>query len=325
MTSELRHGASETTLSEARRWVVRLHSGEVNRTEIDELSRWRAESIAHRRAFAEASAQWELLRSAACNLTVPRHLTADRGLSRRRLLGAGAIAASVAAAAYVVARPPLGLWPSLSELTADYRTDFGERRQIAVGAGVSVEMNTRTSLTFAAAGPDSQRIDLIAGEIAVTAGNNTVASSSVMVVAGEGKIHAEHATFDLRHDGAAGSVACIEGRVRVECQSNVATLDKGQHVSFGALGLGPIGQADGRVVQAWRQGLLVFDDEPLSQVIPEINRYRRGRIILMNSHIGRLPLDATFQIDRIDEVAPKIAHIFGLNARTLPGGIVLLS
>jgi transmembrane sensor len=120
-------------------------------------------------------------------------------------------------------------------------------------------------------------------------------------------------------------LACLDGVVSVECRNNMATLEKGQHVSFSASGLGPIGQAEGRIVQAWRQGLLVFDDQPLSQVIPEINRYRRGRIILMNDEIGRLPLDATFQIDRIDEIVPKVARIFGLKARTLPGGLVLLS
>jgi transmembrane sensor len=325
MANESRHsGPSEVTLSEARRWIVRLHSGQVNRTEIDELSRWRAESIAHRRAFAEASAQWELMRSAAYNAAPTKHLNAGRRPSRRSLLEGGAIAASFAATAYVVGRPPLGLWPSLWELTAEYRTDFGERRQIAVQAGVTVEMNTRTSLTFAAADPDTQRIDLIAGEIAVTA-NKSVALTSIVVMAGEGKIHAEQGSFDLRHDGIAGVLACLDGVVSVECRNNIATLEKGQHVSFSASGLGPIGQADGRIVQAWRQGLLLFDDQPLSQVIPEINRYRRGRIILMNDEIGRLPLDATFQIDRIDEIVPKIARIFGLKARTLPGGLVLLS
>jgi transmembrane sensor len=319
-------GPSEAALNEARRWVVRLHSGEVDRAEINRLSRWRAEDVAHRQAFAMASAQWELLRSAAQVFPVPRRSLADRWLSRRALLGGGAIAASSAAAAYVVAQSPLGLWPSLSELTADYRTDFGERRQIAVGTQVSVEMNTRTSMIVAADGPEIRRINLIAGEIAVTAGGGAVAPSpAVMIVAGEGTIHAEHASFDLRHDGAVSAVACLEGQVRVECRGEVAMLEAGQHVGFGASGLGPVGEADGRVVQAWRQGLLVFDEQPLSQVIAEINRYRRGRIILMNDEIGRLPLDATFQIDRIDEVVPKITHIFALKARTLPGGLVLLS
>ncbi|MFX8723624.1 hypothetical protein ABTM71_19355, partial [Acinetobacter baumannii] len=64
---------------------------------------------------------------------------------------------------------------------------------------------------------------------------------------------------------------------------------------------------------------------PLSQVIDEINRYRSGKIILLNADLGRLPLDATFRLDRIEEAVPKIAHVFGARVRTLPGGVVLLS
>ena len=90
-------------------------------------------------------------------------------------------------------------------------------------------------------------------------------------------------------------------------------------------GLGEIGATEASVIEAWQQGLLVFDNQPLSLVIPEINRYRRGRIVLMNEDIGRLPLDATFRLDRIDEVVPKIAHLFNLKITALPGGVVLLS
>jgi transmembrane sensor len=59
-------------------------------------------------------------------------------------------------------------------------------------------------------------------------------------------------------------------------------------------------------------------------VIAEINRYRRGKIILMDANLGRLPLDATFRLDRIEEAVDKIAHVFGARVKALPGGIVLL-
>jgi transmembrane sensor len=131
--------------------------------------------------------------------------------------------------------------------------------------------------------------------------------------------------FDLRRDGQDVAVTCLDGGVKIECGQETATLKAGQHVSYSAQGLGAIVATDGRAVDAWRKGLLVFDNQPLAQVIPEINRYRRGRIVLTSASIGNLPLDATFRLDRIDEVVPKLAHLFGLKVRTLPGGVVLLS
>jgi transmembrane sensor len=326
-------GRSEILLNEARGWAIRLRSGEVSQFDIDAFARWRAESPAHRRALAEANAQWEVLRLVARNIAAkqeravaaPDFAFANRRLSRRTWLG-GAMAASIGGAAYLVARPPLELWPSLSELAADYRTDIGERRQISFADKVSVEMNTRTSLAVTGKGTQTRQIELIAGEIAVATGlGATSPSEPFEVIAGSGRTSAAHATFDLRHDGQIVSVICLEGEVRVEYQNDTATLKTGQQIAYGRRGLSDIAATDGRVVEAWRRGLLVFDNQPLSQVIPEINRYRRGRIVLMNDDVGRLPLDATFRIDRIDEAVPKIAHLFALKARTLPGGVVLLS
>lgn len=326
-------GPSETLLNEARGWAIRLRSGEVSQIDVDAFTRWRAQSPAHRGALAEANAQWDVLRLVARNVAAqqrravlaPDFASANSRLSRRAWLG-GAMAASIGGAAYLVARPPLELWPSLSELAADYRTDIGERRQIALADTVSIEMNTRTSLAVTAAGAQTRQVELIAGEIAVATGLEAASSSEPFaVIAGSGRTSAVRARFDLRHEGQNVSVVCVEGEVKVECQDETATLRAGQRIAYGRRGLSDIAATDGRVVEAWRRGLLVFDNQPLSQVIPEINRYRRGRIVLMNDDVGRLPLDATFRIDRIDEVVPKIVHIFALKARTLPGGLVLLS
>jgi transmembrane sensor len=323
---------SESVSNEARNWAIRLRSGEVSQVDVEAFARWRGESPAHRRALAETNAQWDVLRLAARNLAakqdgvaaVSNFESSNRGLSRRVWLG-GAMAASIGGAAWLVARPPLDLWPSLSELAADYRTDIGERRQVAFAGETSVEMNTRTSLAVSGTVAERQ-IELIAGEIAVTTGFGvTPPSEPFVVVAGRGRTTAIHARFDLRQAGQGIAVVCLDGEVRVECQGNVATLKASQQVLYGARGLNDVAAADGQVVEAWRRGLLIFDNKPLSQVIPEINRYRRGRIVLINEEVGRLPLDATFRLDRIDEVVPKIADIFSLKTRTLPGGVVLLS
>ena len=49
---------------------------------------------------------------------------------------------------HLALKPPLGLWPSLSELGADYRTGTGEQRTIAFAGDVQIALNTQTSLTI---------------------------------------------------------------------------------------------------------------------------------------------------------------------------------
>jgi transmembrane sensor len=313
--------------AQARRWVVRLHSGEpIGTEEHAALESWQQRSSEHRRALAEAQRRWNVMQVAikAGNFAKAGYPQAYRqhGLNRRAYLG-GALAASVAGAGFFAARPPLGLWPSLAELGADYRTGVGERRQIVVPSGASIEMNTRTSLIVPKSGVGPPQIELVVGEIAITTDMRHV-DVPLVVVAGNGKTSAGRATFDLRHDGEDVTVTCLEGAVRVECGSDHVRLGARQRVGYGPGGLGSVIETDERAIGAWRRGLLVFENQPLSTVIPEINRYRRGRIVLMSDAIGRLPLDATFRLDRIDEVVPKIAHIFDLKVRTLPGGIVLL-
>jgi transmembrane sensor len=322
---------SEQLRSEARRWIVLLRSGEASQRDIDALAGWRARSQAHRRALAEAGAQWGALQFMAKKTRHLRHAPVTvslvtpnaRGLTRRAWLG-GALAASIGGVGYLVVQPPLGLWPSLLELSADYRTDVGERRDLALADSVSVEMNTRTSIGIAAA--SKRQIELISGEIAVTADAARTSSREPFVVAaGRGRTSAVRAAFDLRHEGESVSVFCLDGDLRVECGQESANLKGGQQVAYDARGLGSVAESNTRIVEAWRRGLLVFDNKPLSEVVSEINRYRRGRIVLMNEEIGRLALDATFRLDRVDEVVSKIVHFFGLKARSLPGGIVLLS
>ncbi len=310
----------------ARRWVLRLRSGEVTQADLDAFARWRGESHEHRRAFAVANAHWSQLREAAQNITTKQR-SADRlsVVSRRALFG-GAIAASIGGAAVLAVKPPLDLWPTFSQLMADYRTDIGERRQVAFADAVSVEMNTRTSLAVEGHATDARQIELIEGQIAVTAGaNGSKQSTPFVVVAGQGRTRASRATFDLRYDGDSVVVTCVDGEVSVECQSGQETLRASQQISYTSRGFSGVAVTDGHVAEAWRRGLLVIENQPLSQVIPEINRYRRGRIVLLNDDIGRLPLDATFRLDRIDEVVPKLVQLFNLRARNLPGGIVLLS
>jgi transmembrane sensor len=76
---------------------------------------------------------------------------------------------------------------------------------------------------------------------------------------------------------------------------------------------------------AWRSGAVVFRQTALTDAVAEINRYRPGRVVLLNKELGQRRVSGQFQIARLDLAIDRIQEAFGANVRKLPGGVVLLS
>jgi transmembrane sensor len=323
---------ADTLRDDALRLMVHVTSGHATVADLRELEEWRKRNAAHEEAYARAFVIWEALRTAAGeSMTAQdRAMIAGRidagrhAVSRRALIG-GALAASAASAAYLMIRPPLGLWPSLSDLLADYRTDVGERRTVSLGEGVSVEMNTRTAIAHHAADGDGNRVELLSGEAAFRTGPGTL--EPVTVVADEGYVTVSSPTqFNLRYDLAAVQVTCLDGALNVKCRDDEATLRSGEQLTYASgRGMGAIVTIDLVTITAWQQGLLIFHDEPLARVLDEVNRYWRGRIILLNRDLGRRRVTVRVETARISEIISYVHSVMNASVRTLPGGVVLLT
>lgn len=311
---------------EAYEWMARFMGGDMTTADVETMKAWYGRSPAHAAAYADVSRLWKALAPAA-GAVVARGGEAGRtsqhrhppSIGRRAVLG-GTLAAS--AAAYMLVRPPLGLWPSYAELTGNYRTGAGEQRQVSLAGAVSLDLNTRTSLAIRAQTTGAMRIELISGEVAIATG---ASSAPLTVVAADGRIFAAKATFNLRCDDGQVRVSCLDGNLEVERAGMVTPLVAGRQVGYGRQGMGVATDVDPDAVTAWRRGVLIFEATPVSRVIEEVNRYRSGRIILMNPEIGRRLLNARLPIAEVDKILVQIEHIFGAKATALPGGIVVLT
>jgi transmembrane sensor len=309
---------------EAMAWLSLLSSGTATQADAEELKAWCRQDPSHAGAYARAARVWDRLGTVAAQAERPQiarpAASSTPVLVRRAFLG-GAIAASVTGATYVAVHPPLGLWPSLAELRADVRTAPGERRRLDLAEGVSVDLNTRSSLALGA-GHDAG-IELIRGEAIIAAAPN--ADKSCTVVAGGGRIVAARAKFDVRHDGDDRVVViCLDGRVKVEHVAQAVVLETNQKVIYDRFGIGETERVDPVTATAWQEGRLVFRKAALSDVISEVNRYRSGRIILMNRHLGERLIDASFQLNRLENVLVYLEQAFAVAVRQLPGGLVLV-
>lgn len=311
-----------TGRGEAQSWVVRLASGQLTLEEATAFRRWHAADPAHARAFAEAKRHWDTMQRALREMSADSAAARARNpaVTRRRILAVGA-AAAAAAVGYVAVRPPLDLWSPLLDLTADYHTGIGQTRTIAMAENVTVQLSTRSRLSLQSDRPEGVRVALLAGEAAIAS-----ASRPVTVVAGQGETHADSGRFNLRNDDDIVRVTCLEGRVDVRCGEQQTTLHPSQQVRYAQATLASVTAADPEEITAWQRGVLVFRNQRLRYVVDEVNRYRQGRIVLLNRDLGDRPVAlASFHLDRLDDVVSQMEALYGAQVRRLPGGIVLLS
>jgi transmembrane sensor len=310
---------------EAHAWLMRFATGDASHAELEAFKAWAASDTAHAEAFARACRLWDAFGPASEMLAATSKVNrvGIKPLVQRRAFIGGAMAASAAAATYLALRPPLGLWPSVAELAADYRTGIGEQRSISLAGGPSVELNTRTSIAFRSATDGTARIELIAGEAAITAQPDV--GRAVEVIAADGRIRAMEALFNMRCEGKTVFTTCVTGAIQVEQRGRSVRLRAQEQVIYSPDGIGPVVSIDPEVVTAWKNGILVFHATPLAAAVVEINRYRSGRVILTNAALGRRLFNARFRIENIEGVFAQIQQVFGATVTTLPGGIVLLS
>lgn len=335
MTNMMNHSLhDERTLSpleqQAYAWVRQVAAGKMTHADGMALKRWCAENQAHAAAFFAARQRWQLLGQAS-ELVLARNPTAMQAdiakparassPARRAFLG-GAVCATAATAAVVVFNPPLGLWPSLAEWNADYRTAVGEQRKLALTDNINVELNTRTSIAVKTGQAGISGIDLITGEAAVDILN---ANEIFVVAAGAGRTSTQNARFEVKSGLNGVCVTCLQGRVQVTHTAGRVILAAREQLVYDDKTLGNIASIDPASVSAWREGSLRFSETPLADVVEEINRYRPGRVVLLDKKMATKAVTGRFRIDALDKALAQIQRSLGLQIRNLPGGMVLLS
>ncbi|WP_185545948.1 FecR domain-containing protein [Variovorax sp. KBW07] len=325
---------AETARQEAWEWLRLFHSGAVKPQDAERFRRWVASSPSQAAAFRQARAQWaaigpasaELLRTnAEAAAFHARHLPRPV-LPRRAFLGAAVGAAAMAGVAGVaVFHPPAGLWPAPAEWGADYRTATGEQLVVGLAERVEVTLNTQTRIRRRMAGDETTGIDLLAGEAAIDLPSTDSGGPGFSVTAGVGRSVAGAGRFEVRYLDGKVCVTCIDGGVRVEHPAGTRELRARQQAVYDGSSLSSVALVSAANLSAWRKGELVFTQTRLSDVLDEINRYRPGRVMLMNAAARNRPVTGSFYIASLDLALAQLQHAFDLEARSLPGGVVVLS
>ncbi|MGF6259042.1 FecR family protein [Ensifer sp. LBL] len=305
---------AERLKREAIAWVVRITSGTATEDDAARLAEWRAVGPAHEDAYREAVRLWKIT-GPALKAGAARSRPM---LSRRRFLGGAAAGASLAAGASFASY--LGLLPSLNAALADYATARGQQRQVTLDDGSTVDLDGGSSLsvTFSA---NARSVTLHEGAALFAVAHDP--SRPFAVEAAQGRTVGLGTTFAVRHGAGDVEVECLEGTVQVECISE-ARLSAGDSILYSGQGLGTISPGSPDEMAAWRRGLLVFRDRSLDDVVLDINRHRKGRVVIASNRLGARRVSGVFHLDRPDEIIAHLEASLQLSASRVGGGVVLL-
>lgn len=286
-------------------WVARLSSPDATQKDRDAFDLWRAADPAHGAAHAEMEALWHTLG----HVPDPRR---RRGVPKT-LAGLAVVAVLSAAFAH-----RLGL---LDRLRSDLWSGVGEIAHATLADGSRIDLNTDTAVALRFS--ETERgVELLRGEAVFDVVPDP---RRPFVVRGDGlSVRAVGTRFFVRADGTDRPVGVAEGRVDVAASGRHRPVSAGEVVRReDDASLAVIG-ADVDRTMAWREGRLTFSGERLSAVLAELDRYRHGRIVLLDARAGERRVTGAFDPRNTDDALEAIGATMGVRVTRLTPLLVLV-
>jgi transmembrane sensor len=329
-------------------WFARKRSGEMTEQEARELAAWLDADPRHRAAYDLASEVWGAAEGVRANPTMLS--IRERALRRGRFGWAGrgaAIAASVALAVFggwaAMERAPAGPVISTGLATEanlagarmhDFATDVGQKRTVTLEDGTVVTLDTNSAIHVREGGR-VRLVELDRGQAFFKVAHDR--SRPFLVRAAGRTVVAVGTEFGVRLDRGQIAVTLIEGKVRVEAPINgrgdgrfsryvqTTELTPGSRLELADGKPWAISEVDPERDTSWMTDKLVFQDEPLSKVVAELNRYSTRRIVIADPSLAAEPVSGSFRTDNIDEALHAIASYGLADVRAGRGDTVELS
>jgi transmembrane sensor len=298
-------GPDETIVATARAWADILAERDLTTEERERFEAWVCEHPVHESELLAAleipirleelpESERERLRAREAPPVATARYLQERSLwsAPRLAVAAGIVLLAIGGAWFILSRHP------------DYSTATGERLNTSLPDGTHVELNTQTDLQWLGRGRCDRRVRLLRGEVLFEVHSDP--RCPFQVLTGGGSIEVLGTRFDVyRHGDGNEQVSVLDGRVRVRgslAGSSPWEVDvgAGEQATWGMTAGPPSPRPlDNGKATAWREGLLEFQNEPLGQVIGELQRYTSLPIKIADERLfdihvtGRVELDSS--------------------------------
>lgn len=207
------------------------------------------------------------------------------------------------------------------QVSQHYATKVGETQTISLTDGSLITLGAKSSLV-ATLSDKHRQVELISGQayfdiahkknvpFTIQASQNTV-----MVLGTE---------FEIKTNQRSTKVAVKQGLVAVDSPSQQdIRLTAGQQVSVNKQGQTEVKLINNNDSFNWQQGQFSYVDIPLSEVLADINRYRKTPVKLEDQQLGQLKVTTAFKVEQIEQMLAGLAYSEDLQLSEL-GFITLL-
>jgi transmembrane sensor len=309
-------------------WVVRLQAPEAGEAEWLEFEAWLTATPRARAAYDDAMALWllaDLHQDDAA--TAPTRRRSRRAPPWAALGGAGLAAglASVLAVVMLVRAPSPPVRPSVAPAATVYATASGERRTVMLADGSRLDLSggTQVSVTL---GAHARRATLSAGEVAFTVVHDPARPFAVAV--GDREVRDLGTEFDIRREGDQIRVTVRRGRVEVAANDG----GRGAPIALGAgrqlthdegTAVSTVSRVSADEVFAWKQGRLIYRDQPLRMVVDDLNRYFPHAVRIEGERVAELRFTGVLTVDGEDATIRRLVGLLPISATRINGATVL--
>jgi len=324
---------------EAAVWIWRMDSPTVAAADRQAFEAWLRQDPRHRRAAAALSAVWSTLDGLAEAKREEKIATFTNTVKppllhhpRRWWLAAAALAAVAVGA----------IWLQQGSELQTLATAVGQQRNVTLADGSIVTLNTNTILETDLRW-HTREIYLRKGEAHFQVAHDR--SRPFLVHAGDAVVRAVGTAFEVRVlTDQHVDVVVNEGRVEVQATApppaspnpatraraaaatTVRALNAGERLSTAGrdYAVTPITAQQMSSELAWREGAIIFDGEPLSEAIAEIERYTDARIVVTDPEIAGLRVGGRFRTGDVQEFFDALQTALPVSIRHSNAGLVFI-
>lgn len=295
-------------LEEAAQHFVRMLNRSPSREEKQALKDWLAGDPRHEQAWTEVQRLWK----GSGDLPEAKARAAGKKPLTRRDIGKTIIflAAGGGAAAWYLSDHPF----------ADYRTGTGERRTVTLSDGTRIDIATQSRLSLAYSA-NERRVILDEGEAFFQVAQG---ARPFVVAAGRGTVTALGTAFGVTYRGGEAVVAVTEHATMVVVGGRAEQVVAEARVQYRGAVLEKPEKFDPETEFEWREGRLIFTNEPLGSVVKALNRWRRGTIILTSKALAEQTVTLIVDIDRSEAILDQLELVVPLRVVSITPLLTLL-
>lgn len=333
---------------EATAWLSKLDRGLTSREE-EELRTWLQANASNANLFLEAAQMWD-------NMTALSRLSDlfPESADRRTQPAWFAVAASVMIAVGVAFWALVSLtdvslsdWPehdgtqTVATTHPVYETVVGEQSSFLLADGSKIVLNTDSRLTVHYT-EHHRMLILSRGEMHVEVARDV--SRPLSVVVGDNIIQALGTAFgvEITQDNDIELVV-TEGKVRVATRPNSATdtsqrpaalvlpsssltVVQGEELLLGtpSAKVKQVTAAQIAVKLSWRDGNLIFSDDPLEEAMQEVERYTTIQFVFLDESLKQESISGRYKAGDVDTLLGVLRENIGVAYERTDDGRVLL-